>query len=396
MEAIMIRFLCCRSVLPLFLLATFVCPRIIADAPKKEPPTKEQIAQWIKDLGNDEFEKRENASKRLWEAGRPAEAPLKEALKSDDQEVKRRSRELLNKFNWGIYPDTPAKVVEMIQRYQGGADADAKATIVVELLDAGADGSSAFDSISAAEDKNILEMVTQGVASAFFMRGATFLRAKDNDHAINAFDEAIRFNPKFPFAFNDRGVAWSRKNDLDRAINDYGAAIRLDPKYVLPYRNRGALFSKKKEYDRAIKDFDAAIGLEPLSANNYCARAIAWKGKKDYERSLKDYDQALELDAEFLLALNNKAWLLGSCSDKRLRDGKKALELATKACELTEWKAAFFYDVLAVAYAETGEFDKAIEWTEKALKDKEYDKAFGDETRGRLKLYKDKKPFREE
>ena len=322
----MFRFRSCRVVPPFLLLAAFVCTGAAAEL-KKAPPTKEQVAQWIPDLGDDDFEKRENASKRLWEAARLAEAPLKEAFKSDDVEVKRRSQELLDKFKWGLYPDTPAKIVEKIQRYQGGADAGAKGAIVQELLDAGVDGRSAYAKISAAEDKDLLAMVQASAARIFFNRGIDWSHKKDNDHAIKDYDEAIRLDPKFSFPFNNRGVAWSEK--------------------------------------------------------------------KDYDRASKDYDEAIRLDFKLVSAINNKAWLLASCPVKRYRDGKKAVELATKACELTQWKVCQVFDILAAAYAETGDFDKAIEWEEKALKDEEYEKKYGNEARERLNLYQDKKPFRD-
>ena len=51
-------------------------------------------------------------------------------------------------------------------------------------------------------------------------------------------------------------------------------------------------------------------------------------------------------------------------------------------------------DTLAAAYAEVGDFDYAVEWQEKANKlytDAE-DKKKGEEW---LKLYKDKKPYRD-
>ena len=142
---------------PVILLhAAFVCSRVAADEQKKASPTKEQVAQWVRDLGHDDFEQTGERLETAVGGRAPGGGALKEALKSDDVEVKRRSQELLDKFKWGIYPDTPAKIVEMIQRYQAGADADAKGAIVQELLDAGEDGRTAFARISAAEDKNLL------------------------------------------------------------------------------------------------------------------------------------------------------------------------------------------------------------------------------------------------
>ena len=45
---------------------------------------------------------------------------------------------------------------------------------------------------------------------------------------------------------------------------------------------------------------------------------------------------------------------------------RRLLNLATRACELSEWKEATHLGTLAAAYAEMGEFDKAVEWQEKA------------------------------
>jgi hypothetical protein len=61
---------------------------------------------------------------------------------------------------------------------------------------------------------------------------------------------------------------------------------------------------------------------------------------------------------------------------------------------LSGWKEAFCLDTLAAAYAEAGDFEKAISYQEKASKlySDPDDKKKGDE---RLKLYKDKRPYRD-
>ncbi len=87
------------------LACAFCC--VAADSPAK--PTKEQIAQWVRQLGDDDFTTREAASKKLYEAGQASESALQEAAGSADAEVARRATEILDKFKWGLYPDAPKK-----------------------------------------------------------------------------------------------------------------------------------------------------------------------------------------------------------------------------------------------------------------------------------------------
>ena len=66
-----------------------------------------------------------------------------------------------------------------------------------------------------------------------------------------------------PRAFDDRGKAYSKLIEYDRAIQDYDQAIKIDPNYVYAFVNRGIMYAKKKQYDRAIQDYDQAIKLDP-------------------------------------------------------------------------------------------------------------------------------------
>jgi len=64
--------------------------------------------------------------------------------------------------------------------------------------------------------------------------------------------------------------------------------------------------------------------------------------------------------------LNNLAWLLATCSDGGIRDGKRAVQLAEHACKSTQSKVTVFLGTLAAAYAEAGRFDEAIATAQKA------------------------------
>ena len=61
-----------------------------------------------------------------------------------------------------------------------------------------------------------------------------------------------------------------------------------------------------------------------------------------------------------------RAWLAALCPDKKFRDGKKGVELATRACELTGWNDGQILGILSSAYYEKGDLDAAAKWRSKA------------------------------
>ena len=105
-------------------------------------------------------------------------------------------------------------------------------------------------------------------------------------------------------------------------------------------------------------------------------------------------NRAARLSANEARAHNARAWILATCSDSKYRDGGKAVESAKTACTLTDWKQPSFLDTLAAAFAESGDFENAIKWQSKAI-ELATDPAEKHELQSRLKLYQDKKPYRQ-
>jgi tetratricopeptide (TPR) repeat protein len=231
--------------------------------------------------------------------------------------------------------------------------------------------------------------------TALRQRGNAWFDKRDFDRAIKDYDEAIRLEPNDAVTLNSRGNAWSDKKDLDRAIKDYDAAIRVDPRHVAAYYNRGVAWAAKNDYDRAINDYDVAIRLAPNAADAFNNRGEAWLNKKAYDKAIRDFDTAIRIDNGSFLALNNKAWLLATCPHAQFRDGQAAVALAKAAGELTEWKNRGFFDTLAAAYAECGQFDKAVVEQKKVLADASLDAKSRQEYEARLKAYEGKQAWRD-
>ena len=92
--------------------------------------------------------------------------------------------------------------------------------------------------------------------------------------------------------------------------------------------------------------------------------------------------------------MNNYSWFLSTIPQDSYRDGKKALELALKAAQATDYKESFILSTLAAAYAEIGDFENALKFAQKAL-ELVKDEKQKEELKNELESYKQNKPIRE-
>jgi tetratricopeptide (TPR) repeat protein len=229
-------------------------------------------------------------------------------------------------------------------------------------------------------------------ADSYKRRAAAWSEKKDSDKALQNLNEAIRLDPKEHSYWIERGIVFLAKNKPDKAVKDFNEAIKLKPT-ERAHAGRGTFYLDSGDFDKAVAEFDEAIRLNPDYAPAYGNRGYGHVAKADYRQALFDYDTASRLDPDDPLVYNNKADLLACCPDPVFRDGAKAVEIATKACDLTKWKNGTVIDTLAAAYAESGQFDEAVKWINKALEDDSYRKEHGDVSRFRLRFYEAGKPY---
>jgi tetratricopeptide (TPR) repeat protein len=243
--------------------------------------------------------------------------------------------------------------------------------------------------VAVKEEKGHILVVQEG--KRVWIEKDNLVRLKD---AVEYYTKMLDEEPNGDTWFAFRGWARFRTGKTEEALKDYAEAIRLNPRAGSWYGNRALIHLESKKFDDAIADFGTCIELAPESEVPYRNRALAYSRKKDFANAAADYRRVVELNPESPVGQNGLAWLLSTAPDEKVRDGKKAVEAATKACELTEWKNGGYLDTLAAAYAEVGEFDKAVEWQEKALKAGDLPVKDQDAARKRLELYKQKKPYR--
>jgi tetratricopeptide (TPR) repeat protein len=246
-----------------------------------------------------------------------------------------------------------------------------------------------------------LSLLAQGTQNADQQALDAFKKG-DYDMAISCATLAIHLDSSDAMAYYYRGTAHQAQSDNDKAIADLDRAIALNPKNANAYYWRGEAYQAQGDNDHAIADFSMAIqGNSDFPIYCLINRGIAYADKRNYANAIADYNQALQLKPEYLnsyanLAYNNLAWLLATCPDPRFRDGHKAVEYATKVCDLTYWKDPSTLDTLSAAYAEAGDFRNAVKWQTYFLTFPNLPPKIIADGKIRLALYETHKPYHAE
>jgi tetratricopeptide (TPR) repeat protein len=227
----------------------------------------------------------------------------------------------------------------------------------------------------------------------YYFRGTAFFAKSNYVQAITDFREAIQLNPKDEMACELCGDACFAMRDYDQALANYSLALELNPKNARASNNRGYIYAIKRDFDKALADYDQAIQLDPKYAKAFYNRGGVHELKHDYDKVLADYGEAVALDPKNENFNNTLAWFLATCPQAGLRNGSNAVEYATQACQLAEWKLPADWDTLAAAYVESGDFGNAVKWETKFLETPGLDKASTSRAQSRLTLYQAHQPY---
>lgn len=231
--------------------------------------------------------------------------------------------------------------------------------------------------------------------------GARLLRARirmqteDEKAALADVEEVLRRHPDHPAALELRAVMAAAREDYAAAIRDYRRLVAKRPDDPDLVYQLGMIYLTAGQPRKAIERFTRAIELDDEHFNSRRSRGDALISIGDHEAAIADLEVALTLKPDDGGILNNLAWLLATSPVDELRDGARAVELATKACEGTEWRAAHIISTLAAGYAEQGDFENAKKYSRQAIEVGGVDDQIGEQLRGELESYEAGAPVRE-
>jgi tetratricopeptide (TPR) repeat protein len=224
----------------------------------------------------------------------------------------------------------------------------------------------------------------------YLARGQVWESLGELDIAILDYSEAIRLNSKSPMALYNRGNIWLRKGEYDKATADFDEMIDGNLMVADAYNSRGSASYYKRDYERALAEYNEAIRRDPKSASAWCNRANTRYQRGEFKRALADCNEAVRLDPNFANAYWTLAGLYAFCPDATLRNGRKAVENAARACELANWTDPLRLATLAAVFAATGNFDDAIKWQTRVVQLTDVKQKAA--AQSRLDLYRTRRP----
>ena len=219
--------------------------------------------------------------------------------------------------------------------------------------------------------------------------------------AATCYGMVVARNPNSWEAHFNVGSELLKRTQLDEAVTHFQKVLELEPNEPLAAGRAdvglGGIFLQRGQLDEAIAYLEKGLALDPKDAPAYNVLGNALHRKGRLRDAIGEYEQALRLCPQSLSIENNLAWMLATCSDASLRDGRQALVLAEDANRLAGGASPRILRSLAAAYAENGKFPIAAKTARRALSlaIREGESPFTTALRNEIALYDAALPYHE-
>ena len=230
------------------------------------------------------------------------------------------------------------------------------------------------------------------------LRAALYEQLGEKAKALADVNKVLKVKPGDLNLVRMRAILLSDLGKYEAAAEELLTLHKANPKDSLTMLQLGTLYTGMKKYEKAVETFTAIMADRPDDMDAIRGRADALLNLGRRAGAIADYERALKLQPHDVGLLNNFAWVLATAPEDNLRNGHRALALATDACRQTDYKQDYILSTLAAAYAETGDFESARRWAAAAVDAKPSERApvsRKDELKKELQSYQANKPWRE-
>ena len=187
------------------------------------------------------------------------------------------------------------------------------------------------------------------------------------------------------------------KGDVPGAKRNVDAVIHNDPTIWPAFYVRAQILASQGKCELAIQDCNEALRQYRGCVEAALLRANINAHLGKYTEALKEFNSLVALHPRAVTlarVLSDRAWFYATCPNASLRNGQQAVKDAKAACSIMIWKDEHMIDTLAVAYAEVGDFNSAVQYVSQALAVKGISPKGAKLFQKHLALFQQNKPIR--
>jgi tetratricopeptide (TPR) repeat protein len=200
------------------------------------------------------------------------------------------------------------------------------------------------------------------------------------DKALAEYQKSVDAYPDYSDSQRELGLQMSNSGLYSNSIAHFEKAMQLDPQNSWTYHGLGIALDRMGRSTDAVPLLLKAVEVDPQNGDykDDLGRFLFPNGQpagvgSNFLATVRSdpagfgrFLDVEQVDTNHFTLLNNMAWIFATNPDPQLRNGKYAVRLATRACEMTGYKINNCVFTLAVAYAEDSRFDDAISLVQRA------------------------------
>jgi tetratricopeptide (TPR) repeat protein len=168
--------------------------------------------------------------------------------------------------------------------------------------------------------------------------------------------DAIQKRPANPRARITYGLELLKQGRHAEAEAQLRTAVSLDERNASAQLNLGVVLCSAGKFAEGIGRLERALSLNPEYTQVYGNLGEAYASQGRMQPALKYFLLALQKEPDDVFLLNRAGWLMATATDDAVRDGARAVEIASRALKLTNAQDVESLDTLAAAYAEMNRF----------------------------------------
>ena len=240
--------------------------------------------------------------------------------------------------------------------------------------------------------RQVLEVEPDDAEARFNLARAQ-IEIGDLDEAELQLRNALESWPGFFDAHFNLSVLLGRRGEEEEAARHLEEALQIDPGHQPTRLLWARLLGQLGDFSAAAAQFDQLLELSPADPQAHLGRARSLLLAESYPRASTALESSLRSLPDDRALRHLMARFLAACPDPDLRDGPSALLLAQEIVD--EQLTLDHAETLAMALAEVGRFEEALQWQRRVLSQEAAVEGTNSATRqGRAELYEQRRPVR--